>query len=150
MALIRVKIKTRWLSLRKKERKKERSFTLIELIIVVVIIGILALVAIPRYFANVAKAQKTQVYANLDAIRQTLLGYYAVNGVWPATNTWPSIVTVDGDTISQISNPSTSQWDYRHFCQDWDYLVGWKEPGNTCYYRIWCSSGADYDSTCTP
>ncbi|MBP7836378.1 MAG: prepilin-type N-terminal cleavage/methylation domain-containing protein, partial [Candidatus Omnitrophica bacterium] len=32
---------------------KKQAFTLIELIIVVVIISILALIAIPRYFANI-------------------------------------------------------------------------------------------------
>jgi prepilin-type N-terminal cleavage/methylation domain-containing protein len=60
--------------------QKKKAFTLIELIIVVVIIGILALVAIPRYFANINKAQKSQVLANLAAIKQAQLAYYAVYG----------------------------------------------------------------------
>ncbi|MFA4989659.1 MAG: prepilin-type N-terminal cleavage/methylation domain-containing protein [Candidatus Omnitrophota bacterium] len=138
-----------------KERKKERkSFTLIELIIVVVIIGILALVAIPRYFANVAKAQKSQVYANLDAIRQAELSYYAVYGAWPAASTWPITVTIDGDTIVSLGNMSNTAWTYYNaptvICTPrgvWA-AYAYKQPGNTCQYAL-CTDGYAYGS-CTP
>jgi prepilin-type N-terminal cleavage/methylation domain-containing protein len=116
-----------WLS-RKKEREKERSFTLIELIIVVVIIAILALVAIPRYFANVTKSQKNAIYANLDAIRQALLGYYAVYGVYPHPNTWPIVVTLDGDRVINHPNLSHTQRSYYYtaghpYCSSNDAIV---------------------------
>ena len=85
--------------------QKKIGFTLIELIIVVVIIGILALVAIPRYFANVTKAQENAVYANLGLIREAALAYYAVNNAYPADSTWPIVVSVDGETIVNLSRP---------------------------------------------
>jgi prepilin-type N-terminal cleavage/methylation domain-containing protein len=92
--------------------QKEHGFTLIELIIVVVIIGILALVAIPRYFANIAKTQTNAVYANLAAINQALLSYYAVNGAYPTDNSFPITVTIDGETVVNFSNISSADWRY--------------------------------------
>jgi prepilin-type N-terminal cleavage/methylation domain-containing protein len=97
----------------------KRAFTLIELIIVVVIIGILALIAIPRYFVNVDKAQKTQAFSNLNAMNQAAIGYYAAYGTWPTIGQtdgpWPITVVIDGDTIYNVPNPSVSgRFTYRH------------------------------------
>ena len=94
----------------------KKAFTLIELIIVVVIIGILALVAIPRYFANVAKAKQKAVDSTLATIRSAVLDYYAVNGVYPVDNTWPINVIIDGDTVNKLERPGN--------------ISG----GNFCYY----------------
>jgi prepilin-type N-terminal cleavage/methylation domain-containing protein len=134
--------------------QSKKSFTLIELIIVVVIIGILALVAIPRYFANVAKATKSQVMANLDAVRQAQLAYYAAFGVYKSS--FPINVTLDGDTIISISNPSTSSWTYATgqssvvgCAPNW-YVTASKQPGSTCQYWMCVSSGDISSSTCTP
>ncbi|MDD5026918.1 MAG: prepilin-type N-terminal cleavage/methylation domain-containing protein [Candidatus Omnitrophica bacterium] len=126
-----------------------KAFTLIELIIVVVVIGILALVAIPRYFANVAKAQKAQVYANLDAIRQALLAYYAVNGVYPTPCTWPIIVTLDGDTIINLARPGTSIWQYGYnndtnACTVTPWMYGEYHPNGGAYS---CQYGLCMDGT---
>jgi len=90
--------------------QKEHGFTLIELIIVVVIIAVLALIALPKYYASVDKARKIQAYANLDAIRQAFLAYYAAYGVY--TNTFPITVVIDGDTIVNLSSPSTTKMVY--------------------------------------
>ena len=85
---------------------EKKAFTLIELIIVVVIIGILALIAIPKYYASVNKAKKKVIYANLDAIRKASLAYYAVYGKWNTNNVWPIEVIVDGDTIISQARPN--------------------------------------------
>ncbi|MFA5351497.1 MAG: prepilin-type N-terminal cleavage/methylation domain-containing protein [Candidatus Omnitrophota bacterium] len=134
---------------------KKRSFTLIELIIVVVIIGILALIAIPRYFANVAKAQKSQVLANLDTIKQGQLAYYAAYGTYKSS--FPINVTIDGDIIVSIGNLSNTAWTYRSGlsesadCAPSWYVCADKQPGSTCQYCICIARGGEYGaSTCTP
>ena len=51
---------------------KSRGFTLIELIIVVVVIGILAAIAIPNYYSLVDKAKIASVVANMHTAQVTV------------------------------------------------------------------------------
>jgi len=62
-----------------------KGFSLIELMIVVVIIGILAAVAIPNYIAMQNRAKESSVKANAHSV-QLVVEDYSVrnNGVYPA------------------------------------------------------------------
>jgi len=87
--------------------KGKKGFTLIELIIVVVIIGILAMVAIPRYFINIKKSQRGAAVTTLGAIRDAIMAYNAANSILPAVSAGSAIiVTVDGDQVMNTMVPT--------------------------------------------
>jgi len=94
--------------------RNKKGFTLIELIIVIVIVGILALVAIPRYFANVEKARKAEALSSMRAIREAIMGYYAANNAYPSPNSFPITVTVDGENVMVVEQPSSTNFSYSY------------------------------------
>jgi type II secretion system protein G len=56
--------------------KRSEGFTLLELLIVVVIIGVLAAIAIPAYNSYINTAKITMAQGALDSIRKTLESYH--------------------------------------------------------------------------
>jgi prepilin-type N-terminal cleavage/methylation domain-containing protein len=65
--------------------KKQKGFTLVELMIVVAIIGVLAAVAIPKFADMLEKSKEGATKGNLSAIKSSISNYYADNqGTYPA------------------------------------------------------------------
>ena len=87
--------------------RNEKGFTLIEIIAVLVILGILAAVAVPRYFSMVDKAQQSAVTGAVAALQSTATSEYASQLiVGPASTYTPATAAgiVVGDFTGSIAN----------------------------------------------
>lgn len=65
--------------------RSNRAFTLIEILIVVVILGILAAIVIPQFTNASQDAQNSQVRSQLQTVRGQLELYNVQNGAYPAS-----------------------------------------------------------------
>ena len=70
---------------RKRHDARRAGFTLIEILLVVVIIGILAAVAVPRFSGRIAQSQESAAIASLQAIALALDMYEVDHGTYPAS-----------------------------------------------------------------
>ena len=68
---------------RKQIQGDMQGMTLVELMIVIVIIGVLASVAVPIYQTHVQHAKSAEADASLGSIRTALRVYYAENAAYP-------------------------------------------------------------------
>jgi general secretion pathway protein G len=64
-------------------RPREKGFTLLELLVVVVIIGLLAGFVAPRYFSQVGKSEVATAKAQIDALEKALDQYRLDIGRYP-------------------------------------------------------------------
>jgi prepilin-type N-terminal cleavage/methylation domain-containing protein len=72
-------------------KRNTSAFTLIELMVVVVIVGILAAVAIPLFQGNITSAKFSEGIAGAGTIRSALRVYKADHGVYPAVATGTAV-----------------------------------------------------------
>ena len=56
------------------------GFTLLEIIIVIIIVGILASLALPRFFSTVEYSKSTEAFAGMTALRQSMERCYLQAG----------------------------------------------------------------------
>ncbi|ATX79838.1 prepilin-type N-terminal cleavage/methylation domain-containing protein [Mariprofundus aestuarium] len=90
--------------------KKEKGFTLIELMIVVAIIGILAAIAIPQFASYRVKAFNSAAQADLHSAQTTFEVFFNDNNKYPNANAAASTspLTLTDGTNTATMNLSSS------------------------------------------
>ena len=87
----------------------KKAFTLLELLIVIIIIGILASMAIPRYTVMTSRARSAEAAQMLAAMRGSMERYGLLKSAYP----------IDGDTeinLLDIGNPNDNPNSKFQYC----------------------------------
>lgn len=66
--------------------KNQRGFTLIEIMVVVVILGILAALVVPRFLDRPEEARRTKAAVDIKGIEEALALYKLDNGFFPSSD----------------------------------------------------------------
>ena len=101
---------------------KNQAFTLIEILVVVLIIGILAAIALPQYQKSVAKAELAQIISVIRSFNQAQRMFYLANGRYANSSDSLDISAPQND-IKCYSNSGQS------YCYNKNFLLWITNPG---------------------
>jgi prepilin-type N-terminal cleavage/methylation domain-containing protein len=69
------------------------AFTLIEMLVVILVLGILAMIIVPQLFVSIEDAKLNTLKSSLNAERRAIESYYAQHN-----NTYPGVNNIDGSS----------------------------------------------------
>jgi type IV pilus assembly protein PilA len=98
-------------------KKVRKGFTLVELAVVIVIIGVLAAFGVPKFLNSVERSKAAEAFGYLAAIREANERYIALMGVYaPDQLSWdiamqaPKYFTVTSYSATQGTATTPSSW----------------------------------------
>jgi type IV pilus assembly protein PilA len=119
--------------------RRNAGFTLTELMITVVLIGILAAIAIPNFLAYQAKSRRAEAYTNVVAIATSELSYRAETDFYVDTGAFPDWTPYGGLSTKKMAWDAASVAEYS--------VLGWTPEGSVAYsYEV--NAGASPGCTC--
>ena len=89
------------------------GWTVVELLVAIVIIGILVSFAVPAYMRSIERSKCSQAMSNLRTIRQAELAYFVARQGY--TSDWSLLGTIAGANLGPLGGPCSldnNQWTY--------------------------------------
>lgn len=113
--------------------RSQRAFTLLELLVVMVIIGLLAGFVAPKYFGQIGKSEVKVARAQIDALDKALEQYRLDLGKYPSTE--------QGLAALNVSPPGEAKWSGPYLRKDapldpWGRAYVYKFPGERSDFDI--------------
>lgn len=97
-------------------KKRNQGFTIVELLIVIVVIGILALLVITTYSGIQSKARNSERSSDIKSLRTQIEAFYTNNGYYPSlanlnSSSWltTNMKSLDQNALVDPSNASQSK-----------------------------------------
>ena len=97
-------------------KKRNQGFTIVELLIVIVVIGILALLVITTYSGIQAKARNSKRQSDVKSLQTQLEAFFSQNGYYPSLgdmngSAWlgTNMKSLDQNALIDPSNPTQSK-----------------------------------------
>ena len=101
MKNVAVRFVTHCVELVRKRSKRKKGFTLMEIMVVVLILGLIAGYAVPRYLSGIRTAKLGQVIGNYETVRTEVWAAYYV----PGSDEESAAKVVGLNNYNKLSNP---------------------------------------------
>lgn len=116
-----------------------RGFTLLELLVVMVIIGLLAAYVGPKYFSQVGRSEIRMAQSQIDAFEKALHQYRLDVGTYPSTENGLAALMVNPNNESRWHGPYLSKTPPT---DPWGHAYVYKFPGDNSEFDLF-SQGKD-------
>ena len=121
-------------------RATEQGFTLMEMLVVLVLMGLIAAVAIPQIMKLMGGAKHKAARIQLETLSQSLTNYEIDTGAYPTTQQGLQVLWTDPKNVAEWNGPYVRR--EKQLLDPWNHPFIYRAPGKVGAYDL-ITLGAD-------